>query len=298
MSGWIKWTKGLASRREVVILASILQRDRHEIAGRLMLLWEWCDDNAVETDADESLNVSLNLGDKPFEFLDALLGLPGMAEAMASPGVRWLEARSGGRVVFPKLARHNGTSAKSRVYEALKKRKQRAAPAVVYPEMSPNDRDKTGTREEKRREEGEEKNTADAATARPPPKVEPKENSKRATPTGPHAEAVAAFTERWNRKYAPQTYPFAGGKDGAAVKAMLEALGGEVGRFTAAVDRYLADSDPFYAGHGLRMMQSRLERWLVPAASKRPAGIFKSKAERSDEEFTDYVVGSFPERQQ
>ncbi len=153
---WIKWTKGLAQRREVVILASMLQRDRHEIAARLMVLWEWCDDNTADDDADEYLNVSLNLGGKPFEFLDALLGLPGMAEAMASPGVRWLEARSGGRVVFPKLARHNGTSAKSRAYEAAKKRNQRNNLSPVpknVPEMSPKLGDKIGTRGEERRED-------------------------------------------------------------------------------------------------------------------------------------------------
>ncbi len=149
---WIKWIKGLTNRREVVILSSKLGRDRHEIAGRLMVLWEWCDDNTKDEDADESLNVSLNLGDKPFDFLDALLGLPGMAEAMASTEVRWLEVRSGGRIVFPKLARHNGTSAKTRAYEALKKSRQRERPESV-PEMSRNNGDKTGTREEKRREE-------------------------------------------------------------------------------------------------------------------------------------------------
>ena len=207
---WIKWTKGLASRREVAILASMLQRDRHEIAARLMVLWEWCDDNTTEDDADESLNVSLNIGDKPFEFLDALLGLPGMAEAMASAGVRWLEARSGGRISFPKLARHNGTSAKSRAYEALKKRRQRLTVPPQSPEMSPKSGDKTGTREEKRREESKDKDPpspprgdsgADPPTVRIPPELDTEafrvawgewkaeRSSKRIRPYTPKGEA-------------------------------------------------------------------------------------------------------------
>lgn len=150
---WIKWCKGLASRREVVVLASKLGRDRHEIAGRLMVLWEWCDDNVSETDIDPaSLNVSLLLGDNPAAFVDALLGLPGMAEAMASPEVRWIEARSGGRLVFPNLARHNGTSAKTRAYDARKKQIQRGKnkppPDNLPQELSPKSGDKTGTRKE------------------------------------------------------------------------------------------------------------------------------------------------------
>jgi|GEM_PF-6566489 len=149
---WIKWTKGLASRREVVILASMLSRDPHEIAGRLMVLWEWCDENVTDQDVEPGTsNVSLILGDKAAAFVDARLGLPGMAEALASPGVKWIEFRSGGRCVFPNLARHNGTSAKTRAYESRKKELQRSRPAKASPEMSPEVGDKTGTREEKRR---------------------------------------------------------------------------------------------------------------------------------------------------
>jgi len=151
---WIVWVKGLASRREVAVLASKLGRDRHEIAGRLMVLWEWCDENFSDADiVSETGDVSLFLGDRPTAFVDALLGLPGMAEAMASPEVRWLEARSGGRCVFPNLARHNGTSAKTRAYGRKKKRSQRGGKEDV-PELeghlSPNLGDKIGTTEQKK----------------------------------------------------------------------------------------------------------------------------------------------------
>lgn len=156
---WIKWTKGLASRREVALLASMLGRDRHEIAGRLMVLWEWCDENFTDADVDsESLDVSLILGDKPFAFVDALLGLPGMAEAMTSPGVRWLEARSGGRLVFPSLARHNGTSAKTRAYESRKKQRQRQRDAECPQKCPADSGTKPGPEREKNKKEYKDKN--------------------------------------------------------------------------------------------------------------------------------------------
>lgn len=141
---WIKWCKGLARKREVVVLSSMLDRGRHEIAARLMELWEWLDDNTSESDIDDEENVSLILGDKPTAFVDALLGLPGMAEAMASPEVRWLEPRSGGRIVFPNLARHNGTSAKTRAYEQSKKRKQRSRDRKIDPDTVPKKRGQKG----------------------------------------------------------------------------------------------------------------------------------------------------------
>jgi hypothetical protein len=70
---WIKWSKGLAARREVVLLSSLLHRDRCEIAGRLMVLWEWLDDNVADSEIDElSLDASLFVGDKPFDFISSL----------------------------------------------------------------------------------------------------------------------------------------------------------------------------------------------------------------------------------
>jgi hypothetical protein len=163
-ANWIKWNKGLASRREVAVLASRLNRDRHEIAGRLMVLWEWCDDNVSEADIDIlSLDVSLNLGDKPFEFLDQITGLTGLAESLACPSVGWIAIGTDGRVVFCNLARNNGSTAKTRATATEKKQRQRKASAVS-PEKRDNCPEKTGTkmgtkpgpdkrREEKNREE-------------------------------------------------------------------------------------------------------------------------------------------------
>jgi hypothetical protein len=167
---WIKWSKGLAARREVVLLASLLQRDRHEIAGRLMVLWEWLDDNVADSEIDEvSLDASLFVGDKPFTFLDALVGLPGFADALASDGVRWLSARSGGRLTFPHFGRHNGTTAKTRALESRKKQRQRASKKESSRETSRQERDIIGTREEKRREEYISPSSSSPISGVPPP---------------------------------------------------------------------------------------------------------------------------------
>jgi hypothetical protein len=143
---WIKWTKGLSRKREVLVLASKLHKDRHEIAARLMLLWEWCDENISEVDFDAEGNASLLVGDKPNSFIDDTVGLSGFAEAMASPEVCWLTVRSGGRITFPNLARHNGSTAKTRAYEQKKKRDQRH-------DLSRSDGDNSGTSGEREREE-------------------------------------------------------------------------------------------------------------------------------------------------
>lgn len=200
---WIKWQKGLAARREVVVLASRLQRDRHEIAGRLMQLWEWCDDNMTDDDVDPmSLDVSLKLGDKPFAFVDALLGLPGMADVMASVDVRWLTARSDGRLTFPNLARHNGTSAKTRASEARKKQNQRQAKSSG-PGKCPGNNGTTSGPEKRREEKNSLSTESDKARTRASPsEIAPETLPERAErpPDGPSefAEDCERLIRAWN----------------------------------------------------------------------------------------------------
>lgn len=124
---WIKWTVGLAGKREVRVIASRLQRDRHEVAGRLMALWEWLDENLSDADIDpESGDASLLIGEEWKAHLDEIAGLPGFAEVLASDAVRWIDpARSAGRVTFPRLGRHVGKLAKTRCMEQRKKSRQR-----------------------------------------------------------------------------------------------------------------------------------------------------------------------------
>lgn len=146
---WIQWTKGLAKKREVVILAARFARDRREVAGRLMELWEWCDDNIPHSEFDEEGNVSLYLGDNCPAFIDSILELPGLAAALATAEIAWLKFEPGGRVTFVNLGRHNGSTAKTRGLEARKKARQRAA-SRKSPDYVP-----IGAGLEERREESE-----------------------------------------------------------------------------------------------------------------------------------------------
>ena len=188
MSGdWIKWTKGLTKKREVGVLASKLKRDRHEVAGRLMTLWEWCDDNLYDSDFDESGNASVVIGDKAF--VDEMVGLTGFADAMASPEVAWLLLGDGGRVTFPKFDNHNGNTAKNRLYEQKKKanqRKEAAKSSLKCPdETGTSMGTKIGTRrEETRGDERREEfpNAGGLRTDQPPLEIrEPKAGEPKGT---------------------------------------------------------------------------------------------------------------------
>lgn len=143
---WIEWCKGLASKREVQVMAALLKRDRHEIAGRLMCIWEWLDDNVPEE------NINTNTGDAVIEmsprtsdnkaFIESLGGLPGLVESMTKVG--WILFKSSS-VFIPKFGRHNGDTAKTRGRNTKNQAKRRARlenPVIV---LSPNTGDKNVT---------------------------------------------------------------------------------------------------------------------------------------------------------
>ena len=152
---WIKWTKGLAYKPEVIRIAEILCKDRHEIAGRLMVLWEWTDSNVTfmsrsERDTDEA---TVSLGDNAGSHLDSIVGLSGFADAMTAVG--WLRSRNGS-LSFPNLARHNGQTAKDRALASSRQQKSRGVKSEIGTEKtSRSKRDEchgeSVTREEKRR---------------------------------------------------------------------------------------------------------------------------------------------------
>jgi hypothetical protein len=165
---WIKWVKGLASRREVSVMASHLKKDRHEVAGRLMVFWEWCDENvpvdALSGDGTAFVKMSPVNGDN-MALIDSVVGTPGFADSLVS--VDWLRCRDG-RIELPHFGRHNGETAKTRARNASnqKKKRQLSEHSEVHhvdekspichhdvTKMSPVNGDKTVTREEKRREE-------------------------------------------------------------------------------------------------------------------------------------------------
>ena len=124
MSGsWIKWVKGLATKREVLIMSAALHLDRHEVAGRLMTLWEWCDDNLSSKDVDDHGNAMVTLGALPEMTIDAVTGVTGFAAAMSDAG--WLRTVQG-HAVFPNFGRHNGETAKTRALTASRVAKHKS----------------------------------------------------------------------------------------------------------------------------------------------------------------------------
>jgi DNA-binding transcriptional regulator YiaG len=130
---WIKWAKGLARKPEVVQIAIRLGLSRHAVAGLLMEVWEWADENVV-------LNLSGSEPDDcpgcvPFEgtpeqLISALTGVTGLADAMTAAG--WLRCRSGS-LVFPNFNRHNGNTAKSRALDSSRKQRNDLGLSLLPP---------------------------------------------------------------------------------------------------------------------------------------------------------------------
>jgi hypothetical protein len=164
---WIKWTKGLPDKPEVVRMAGLLGLPRAEVVVRLLKFWEWCDDNiaedSVNADGHAFVKLSPNDGDN-MAFLDTLVGTPSFAGSLAD--VDWIRFRDG-RIELPNFGRHNGETAKSRARNAQNQARRReraktqspankATPTVsarASPKVSPSGGDKPVTRGEESREE-------------------------------------------------------------------------------------------------------------------------------------------------
>ena len=114
MQTWIKWTKGLTRKREVLLLAQRMAIPPPHAAALCMLVWEWADDNT----ADGCLR-----GFTP-GMISAAVGAPGIAEAMADPAVGWL-LDTGDACIFANFDRHNGQCAKKRDLAARRKTRER-----------------------------------------------------------------------------------------------------------------------------------------------------------------------------
>lgn len=162
---WIKWTKGLTTRIEVLRMAGLVRLRPDEVAGKLMRLWEWCDDNIPRDAEDENGTAVIEMspadGDN-MSFIDSLVGSDGFAQAMLT--VRWIEF-TGGHVRLPNFFRHNGDTAKTRARNARNQKKKRGEecfkePTSLHhvvtemsPQMSPPRGDILVAREEESREE-------------------------------------------------------------------------------------------------------------------------------------------------
>lgn len=109
---WIKWTKGLHERREVIVISKALGISTYELAGKLMAIWEW---------ADGETSDGFLAGVTP-EFIDAKVSQPGLFSAIESAG--W-GARNDGGITFTNWEKNNGECAKKRLEDAERQQKSR-----------------------------------------------------------------------------------------------------------------------------------------------------------------------------
>ncbi len=154
---WIKWTKGVARKPEVLQIAQRLGKTRHEVAGLLMELWEWADENVIFVQDSsvfdpDNCPAFVRLGDCSTSLIDALAGVAGLADSLTAVG--WLCPRNGS-LEFPNFGRHNGKSAKSRALDYSRKRAERQKDV---PNPSGSHPDKTRTRDRDRGRDREKKN--------------------------------------------------------------------------------------------------------------------------------------------
>ena len=129
---WIKMRNDLAEDPAVIGIGEKTDLDGYGVVGRLHKLWSWADRQSRDGNAPSVTE----------KWIDRYVERDGFARAMSDAG--WLEIKSIG-ISFPNFDRHNGKSAKSRALAADRQRNARIT------QTSRNDRDKSVTREEKRR---------------------------------------------------------------------------------------------------------------------------------------------------
>lgn len=99
-----------------------------------------------------------------------------------------------------------------------------------------------------------------------------------------HHEFTRAFVGEWERCYPGERYPFAGGKDGEAVKWFRSQVSDDLEKFRVIVGRYLADDADFYRGHPMAKLRSDFAKFLVePSARPKSRGGFQSHDDRVGE---------------
>ncbi|MFN5710055.1 MAG: hypothetical protein ACK48X_18525 [Planctomycetota bacterium] len=124
---WIKMRKELLTSPKVVRIMSACDADRFRTIGGLFAVWCLFDEQTEDGNLD---------GYTP-QILDSIVGFPGLAEAMVSVG--WLISNEKSQLIAVNFGEHNGTTAKRRASECVRK-------------MSARHADKKRPREEKRRE--------------------------------------------------------------------------------------------------------------------------------------------------
>lgn len=132
---WIKMRMDLQTHPKVVRIMSALRADKFRTIGGLHAVW--C---VFDAHSEDGI-----LAGYTADAMDASIGWPGFAAAMQS--VDWLDETPQG-LTMPRFDNHNGKSAKRRASDTERKRSVR-----TVRNLSANEAEKTGTREEKRREE-------------------------------------------------------------------------------------------------------------------------------------------------
>lgn len=145
---WIKMRENLKAESEVFGICNITGLEANAVLGSLFMVWSWADGRTEDGFID---HVRKEQVDKVAEF-------DGFAAAMESVG--WIVFTETG-VQFPNFEAHMSESAKKRDSETKRKRIQREKAKRKQRDIVPptpgqcptSDRDKSVTREEKRREE-------------------------------------------------------------------------------------------------------------------------------------------------
>ena len=132
---WIKVRKCVLTHPRLVRIMSALDADKFRTLGGLVSAWCLLDEHSVDGKLE---------GYTPESF-DEMVGFPGIARAMEGAG--WLAIYKGG-LQAPDFEKHNGSTAKRRAQETVRKMSARNAdkcPQVMRTKSGPEKR-----REEKR----------------------------------------------------------------------------------------------------------------------------------------------------
>ena len=149
MKSWIVWTKGLARKLEVLLIAERTGWSRHEVAGRLMEFWEWVDEESHDgklpgltvrsLSAVCPQNVRIECGQKADERAQNVRNLsaecPSPSETFfgAMVEVGWLTLTDSG-IEVPHFDYWMGKSAKRRLKEVQRKQEFRESQQPKPPE--------------------------------------------------------------------------------------------------------------------------------------------------------------------
>lgn len=137
---WIKMRTDLAEDPAVISMAAELGIDDDSVVGKLHRIWSWADRQSRDGHAVGVTG----------KWVDRYVHCDGFASVMQSVG--WLVVDGSG-LQFPNFERHNGKSAKQRALGTVRQQAHRSNVTENITQPSRSERDKSVTREEKRRED-------------------------------------------------------------------------------------------------------------------------------------------------